>query len=139
MKHSEPIAITLDLDLDLEAHPDLRVQLTLASAPAETLTVKEAQSQALPKPWAPYPKPEKRARPTARPSDDLTYTQFWTHAWQFHGSRDTGPVLKALEVDSMKDWVLQGRTLKSALYVLQALKDGQTLQEALRDLTADSD
>jgi len=79
--------------------------------------------------WRPYPKPQRSSGSGA--SDDITPDEFWSKAWAIAGSRQTALVHQALGVDSMDSWLAQGRTLDSALTVLQALKSGQSLEEAL--------
>lgn len=81
--------------------------------------------------WRAYPKPQRRVDATPGTGDDPDTREFWSKAWAIAGSRQTALIHQALAVDSMDSWLAQGRTLDSALLVLQALKLGQSLEEAL--------
>lgn len=100
------------------------------------LSLEASEDTPVPQPsaWRPHPKPQRRAPSRTGPTGDVALTQFWAYAWQLAGTKDTAPILKALGVDSMKAWLAHGRTLTSALLALEALKSGETLDEALADL-----
>lgn len=76
-------------------------------------------------------KPQPRRPEPPRAHGDLTYTQFWAEIRGYLPGMKASEIRQALEVDSMKDWVAQGRTLYKAIEVLLAMRNGRTLRELL--------
>lgn len=81
--------------------------------PAEEMTDRTATAPTTaPRPSRPKPKPERT---------DLSFNDFWLQAWEITGARQPAAVHQALGVETMKQWVAQGKTLTNALDVLKEL------------------
>lgn len=66
-------------------------------------------------------KPQPRNPEPPRAHGDLAYTQFWAEARKVLPGMKSPEIRQALEVESMKDWVAQGKTLRHALDLLKQL------------------